>query len=720
MHLASPGRLRELFSPASIALVGASDTSGWALNVYNSLRTGGFVGRFTPVHPRHPTAFGLDTRRSLRALEEPADLAFVLAPTHAVEEVINDAAAAGTRNLIVLAAGFGEQGDEGRELERRLVETAAAHGITLLGPNGLGFINATARVAPYALVLSPPLIAGSVGVVLQSGALASAVLGFARGHAIGLSLLISMGNEAMVTTADVIDYLIDDEATRVIALFLEEIRQPVRFSAQARRALDAGKPIVALKVGRSPAGQRAALAHTGAVAGDDAVVDAALRQLGVIRVRSLEELLVTTGLLGSALPLTGRRMGAVTASGGACDVIADRAHEEGIEIPEFAPETVAALERILPPFTRLRNPLDVTGYGLAHLAGAARPIIASLETVSRDPNVDFVLSLGVVVPPVPPPDPSALEARLDEQVAIMAASPVPVVPATTMCADLTEYSRGVLLPRQLHLLAGLDLGLTAIGHALRWQERRKRLSPEQSGEYPAERGEGGPGRPEEQPGEGGPRWLQEQPTGVWPETAGRRLLALTGVPMVPAELAGGEEEAIAAATHLGYPVALKACAAGLAHKSDVGAVALGLTSAAEVRRAYTGVGQAAAEGVLVSPMRTGGLELLAGVTVDATFGPVLAVGLGGIWVEALRDVAMRVLPIELGDAHDMLGELRAAPLLRGGRGQAQVDIDRVADVLLRIAEAAALVGPSLRGLEVNPLWCRGDQVEALDVLVVTA
>lgn len=706
-QLASPGRLRELFSPASIALVGASDTSGWALNVYNSLRTGGFAGRFTPVHPRHPTAFGLATRSSLRALEEPADLAFVLAPTQAVEEVVYDAAAAGTRNLIILAAGFGEQGEEGRELERRLVDTAAAHGITLLGPNGLGFINATAHVAPYALTLSPPLIAGPVGVVLQSGALASAVLGFARGHSIGLSLLISMGNEGMVTTADVIDYLIDDEATRVIALFLEEIRQPARFAAQARRALAAGKPIVALKVGRSPAGQRVALAHTGAVAGDDAVVDAALRQLGVIRVRSLEELLVTAGLLGFAPPLTGRRMGVVTASGGACDVIADRAHEEGIEIPEFAPETVAALKAVLPPFTSPRNPLDVTGYGLAHLAGAARPITASLGAVSRDPNVDFVLNLGVVVPPVPPPDAAALEARLDEQVAIIAVSPVPVVPATTMCADLTEYSRGLLLPRRLHLLAGLDLGLTAIGHALRWQEKRQRL-PAKSGEYPA------------QPGEDRPRWLQEQPSGVWPETAGRRLLELTGVPMVPAVLAESEVEAVAAATRLGYPVALKACAAGLAHKSDVGAVALGLSSPADVRRAYARIRRMAAEGVLVSPMRRGGHELLAGVTVDATFGPVLAVGLGGIWVEALRDVAMRVLPIDSSDAHEMLGELRAAPLLRGGRGEATVDLDRLAEVLLRLSQAVALVGPSLQALEVNPLWCRGDQVEGLDVLVVTA
>lgn len=244
--LASPDRLREFFHASSIALVGASDTSGWGRNVFESLRTAGFEGTFVPVHPRHPTAYGIPTRRSLCDLDQPVELAFVLVPTEAVESVVRDAAVAGTRNLVILAAGFGEQGEHGRQLERKLVEIAAANGIVLLGPNGLGFINAPARVAPYGLNIAPPLIAGSVGVVLQSGALASAVLGFARGHAIGVSLLISMGNEAMITTADVIEYLVEDAATQVIALFLEEIRQPARFVALAERARARGKAVVAL------------------------------------------------------------------------------------------------------------------------------------------------------------------------------------------------------------------------------------------------------------------------------------------------------------------------------------------------------------------------------------------------------------------------------------------------------------------------------------------
>jgi acetate---CoA ligase (ADP-forming) len=703
-RLASPARLHKLFAPRHIALVGASDTSGWARNIHDSLRAAGFQGELIPVHPRHPSAFGIPARKSLRDLERPVDLAFALVPTEAVEQVVEDAGAAGIESMVVLAAGYGERGEEGRERERRLVELAGRHGITLLGPNGLGYINAAARVAPYGLVIAPPLVTGRVGVVLQSGALASAVQGFARDRAIGLSLLVSMGNEAMVRTADVIEYLIEDDATGVIALFLEGIREPGRFAALARRALAARKPIVALKVGRSPGGQQAALAHTGAVAGDDAVVDAALRQLGVIRVRSLEELLATAGLLAAGPPPPGRRMGVITASGGACDIIADRAHEEGIEIPAFGPETVAALSEVLPSFVDAQNPVDVTGIGLAHQPRATPPAAYALEAVTRDPNVDFVLNVAMYVPNARPPDPAAAEERLDRLVAIMRASSVPVVPATTTCTGLGDYARGLLLARGLYELPGLELGMAAIGNAVRWREWQERST-----------GADGPRAP-------APAWRGGAGSGPWAETEGRELLAAAGVPMVPAELAHDAAAAVDAAARVGYPVALKACAPGLAHKSDIGGVALNLQSPEGVRDAFARVVAGAGEGVLgvlVSPMRDGGQELLAGVTVDATFGPVLAVGLGGVWAEALHDVALRVLPVDAAEARSMLDELRGAAMLRGARGAEPVDLDRVADVLVRLGRAAEMVGPSLRALEVNPLRCRGAEVEGLDVLVVT-
>ena len=251
-ELVTPRRLRAFFAPRSIALVGASDNSGWARFIVASCAAAGFAGPLTAVHPRAGSAFGLPVVPSLRDLPEPADLAFILAPVHAVEGVLDDMGAAGIPNAVVLASGYREVGDDGRALEDAMLARATANGITVLGPNCLGFVNAHTRSAPYALSLLPPLIAGPVGVALQSGALASVVLDFARAHAIGLSVLTSMGNEAMIKTVDVLDYLVEDEATKVICLFLEEIGDPAKFARVAEKADRAGKPIVALKVGCEP------------------------------------------------------------------------------------------------------------------------------------------------------------------------------------------------------------------------------------------------------------------------------------------------------------------------------------------------------------------------------------------------------------------------------------------------------------------------------------
>src|SRR6201991_1431315 len=299
-RLATPDRLRSFFAPRSIALVGASDSSGWGQFIVASLATSGFTGPLRPVHPTRPTAFARPTVANLRDLDEPVDLAYVLAPTRAVESVLEDAAAAGIRNAIVLASGYGDGGGEqGRAAEARLVERAVELDITLLGPNCLGFVNAAGSVAPFGLGIVPPLRRGPVGIVLQSGALTSNVLAFARSHQVGISLLTSMGNEAVITTAGVVEHLIADDDCAVIGLFLESVRDAPRFMALAAAALAADKPIVALKVGRTEAGRRTALAHTGAAEPNDAVIPAAFRQYAKIRVGSLEELLVTVGLMGS-------------------------------------------------------------------------------------------------------------------------------------------------------------------------------------------------------------------------------------------------------------------------------------------------------------------------------------------------------------------------------------------------------------------------------------
>src|SRR5689334_9118927 len=717
-ELVTPERLRAFFAPRSIALVGASDNSGRARFIVASCATAGFAGPVTAVHPRATGAFGLPVVPSLRDLAEPAELAFILTPVQAVEGVLDDMGAAGIANAVVLASGYREVGEPGRALEDALLDRAVANGVTVLGPNCLGFVNAHTRSAPYALALPPPLIAGPVGVALQSGALASVVLAFAKAHAIGLSLLTSMGNEAMMTTADVLDYLVEDEATRVICLFLEEIGHPAGFARVAEKADRAGKPIVALKVGSSPAGQQAALAHTGSVAGDDAVVDAVLRQLNVIRVTSLEELLTTGAALGYSRWPRGRRMGVLTLSGGACDIIADAASARGVAIPDFSAGTEAAIAALLPPFASPHNPLDVTGFGvLANLSGKKGPLTAvdhALDIAVQDPNLDFVLFSGVTLPEGRPPDEDTartLETRVDWLAMRMDSAPIPIIPVGSTCVNLSDYGRELVRKRGITFLGGLDLAMTALGHALRWLENRGQVRA------PVPRPVTAPGR------------AAGAAAGPWSEVQARQLLTEAGVPVVPGGLAGSADEAVEIAFRVGLPVALKICSAQITHKSDIGGVVLGLGSEAEVRAGYEkvraagsrfqAIPEASVDGVLVTPMRTAGTELLAGVTVDRAFGPVLAVGLGGIWVEVLNDTSLRLLPVDAAEVRRMLGELRGLPLLQGARGAAPANLDAVAEAIAGLGEVALALDGSLRALEVNPLWVNGDQVEALDVLVIT-
>lgn len=710
-ELVTPDRLREFFAPRSIAIVGASDNSGWARFIVASCATTGFTGRLIPVHPTATTAFGLPVVPSLREVTGPVDLAFILAPIQAVEDVLDDMGAAGIRNGIVLASGYREVGEGGRALEDAMTARAIANRVTLLGPNCLGFLNAHTTSAPFALTLPPPLTPGPVGIALQSGALASVVLAFARAHGIGVSTLTSLGNECMMNTVDVLNYLVEDDATRVICLFLEQISDPVAFARAAVGADQAGKPIVALKVGSSAVGQQAALAHTGSVAGDDAVVDAALRQLNVIRVATIEDLLSTGALLGYDRWPRGRRMGVLTASGGACDIIADLASAQELEIPAFAERTAEAIAEHLPPFATARNPLDVTGYGLANTRsrGARTAIDHALDIAVDDPNLDFVLFSGVNLPDARPPDDalaSLIEQRIDWLAERMSSAPIPVIPIGSACVDMSGYGRELLTRKGMHVLGGLDTGITALGNALRWLENRGRVQPvSQTMAAPVR---------------------AVSVSGPWSEAAARQLLTSAGVPIVPGGLATSAAEAVAVAQRVGLPVALKVCSAQIAHKSDIGGVALGLTSESGVRAAYEkvlaaadAVPSASVDGVLVTAMRSGGAELLAGVTVDPTFGPVLAVGIGGIWVEVLRDTSLRVLPVDAAEVRRMLGELRGLPVLQGARGARPADLDAVAEAIAGLATTALSLGSALRAVEVNPLWVDGDRVEALDVLVVT-
>jgi acyl-CoA synthetase (NDP forming) len=697
-------RLARLFRPASVVLVGATDRSQWSIYTYDNLRTYSPHIAVHLVHPTQAVVHGQPAVPRVGAIGEPVDLAYVMVPTQAVLGVCGEIADAGIRNIVVLTAGFAEAGAAGADLQRRLVDLAHRRDLAILGPNGNGFINVAAGAAPYGLPIAPPLVGGPVGIVLQSGGLASSVLAAAQGGGVGISLLCSTGNEAMVSATDIMRYLVADEPTRVIAVFLESIRQPQEFWEVAQLALEAGKPIVAVKVGRSEAGVRTALAHTGALAGDDRVIDAAFRQLGIVRVDSLEEMLSTAGFLGYHPEVRGRRIAAVTPSGGACDLLADRASAEGLELPEFDKRTLEELTDFLPAYSNPHNPLDVTGYVVVD----PRLALQALDIVGRGaPDRYDMILYATTLPRAAPADPRPVEARLDALTAARRRLPLPLLLQTAVAADLSPFAQELLAERGRYVLNGIELGTRAIGHAARYHERRDQWRA-------ATRGV--PARAVERP---------DGATGIWSEHRVRDLLTRHGIPTAPARLVTSAAEAADAAGAIGGPVAMKIASAQVPHKSEVGGVRLNVapeqagTVFSELAAALQQVRpDATLDGVLIGPMRAGGLELLVGVVADPAWGLVLSVGLGGVWVEVLGDLALRVLPVSRTDIRAMLDELRGAPLLHGARGTRPADIDRVVEVIDAVARLAEGLGPALDTLEINPMRVDGDVIEVLDALAV--
>lgn len=701
----SAERLDRFFCPRSIALVGATDNSRWSIYTFENLKNFGFPGPIYLVNPNREVVHNQQTFRTLSDLPEVVDLAFVMVSTPRVLPIVKEAARLGTKHFVVLTSGFSEVGAEGMRLERELLDFAEEHALTLLGPNGNGFINVTNRITPYGLPIAPPLNAGPVGVVLQSGALTSAVLAFAQAHGIGLSLMVAMGNESMISVTDVVDYLVEDEATKSIALFLESIRQPDELRRIAEKARAHRKAIVALKIGRSEASSRAAFAHTGAFVGNDAMNDAAFRQLGIIRVSSLEELLATAGLAGYTAPLPGRRMGVVTPSGGACDIISDLADEMGILLPEFAPETIEQLQQVLPPFSTAHNPLDVTGYIVVD--GTLQQ--KALNIVINDPNIDFILNLtGTESGREPKPEMMAgLLLPFENLARIVRSAPHPVVLVSNTCMDLSRTARAAVERTGLHFAPGMEQGIRALGKFLRWSDFiHTPISETRETALPLL-----------------PSDLAFK--GHWSEAQARSLLQQADIPTIPARLATSAQEAVQIARELGLPVVLKIQSAAIAHKSDVGGVALNVNTEEAVRTEFTAMLDriqsklpgTEIEGILISPMRPVGIELLVGIVRDALWGPVLTLGLGGIWTEVFKDASLRVLPVQPAEIKTMLGELRGAALLRGARGQQAVNLDALSEVIYRISRLALALGPQLNVLEINPLLVDAGRIEALDVLV---
>ena len=690
-------RLRALLSPRSVVLVGASDRSGWSSGSVGNFDVLGFDGSLHLVNRNGGDVHGRPAHMRCSDIGEPVDLALMLVGAGSLPEALEDAASAGIRSAVVLAAGYGETGDDGAAAQRELVQRCRDLDIVCIGPNCLGFVNVVDRVPAWSGQMTP-LVRGSVAVVSQSGATAHTIATFAATQNIGLSHVVSTGNEAMVDTIDMAQTVLEDDRVRAVAMFVESIRNVERLRRLAARAAALAKPIVMMKVGTSALAAEIALTHTGALVGDDRLVDAALRQFGIVRVDSLEQLAITAGLLAQTGPLPRGGLGVVSISGGACDVIADRAELVGVPLEPLAEATEKRLLELLPSYGTLRNPLDITG------AASENPQIFAdaLAALAGDPSVAILTAIHVL-----PTEERAARFRPRLEViatGLRAAGDRGILLDQTI-GEIDSSTAAVLEEIGVtYAMTGLRDAVDAIGGAMRWSSwlRNARSVVTVKGEVEL-RDVGGP----------------------WSEAQGLRLLAEHGLPVVPWRLAASREEAVAAARELGYPVVLKVVSPEILHKTDIGGVALDLRTDTDVEDAFerviaagTQVAGAHVEGALVTPMRRGGIELIVGSVNDAQWGPTLAVGLGGVWVHVADDTSIRLLPVDETDVREMLGELHGRALLDGVRGTQAADVDRVVEAIVAFARLVEALGPRLSSIEINPLRIDGATVEALDAAVV--
>lgn len=685
-------RMHALFNPRSVAFIGANDGSAFSAISYDLVRRFGTVERTHLVNPNSPQVHGRPTFSACSQIPGGVDCAYLMVPRDRVPAAIDDAAAAGAGSAVVLTAGYAETGDDGARAQQALVTQCAAAGITLLGPNMLGFANVAAKVAVCALP-GVPVEPGRVALVSQSGAGAGSLTRFIETHGIRLSYAVTTGNEAMVCIEDVIDYLLDDVATGAVAVFAEAFRKPAAFLAAARKAAALGKALVVLKVGSSELSARTATAHTGALVGDDAVIGAVMRQEGVIRVDHMEELLHTANLAACTGQWSTTGIGVASLSGGACDVIADRAEGLGLPLPELHPSTQHALTGIVSALGQIQNPLDVTGAGVTDPTLLAR----AAGALAADPGVGFVAVVGGKPTPGPMP---GVAAALRE-------SGTPGAYVAMVSSALDTETDAVLRDSALLYIPCIRDALVAMAKVSWWTQRLTQIS----GEAQATE--------------------RDVPTrgpipGAASELVVRKLLEEAGIPVVPGECVTDVDQCRAAAGRFGGRVAMKIVSPNIAHKSDIGGVRLAVMGDDRVAAAYGEILAAAAkviprpdiEGVLVSPMRTDGVELIVGVTRDLDWGLILALGFGGIFVEVFGEVALLRLPATTADIERALCGLRAAPLLQGARGRPVTDLKALAAVVGGIARLAESLGDELQALEVNPLFVRGDVIEALDALAI--
>jgi acetate---CoA ligase (ADP-forming) len=721
-----PIRLRPLFAPRSIAIVGASARGGIAETVANNLRVMGSATRCHFVNPRYEELHGQPCYPSLDALPEVPDTVLVAVNPLRATAVVEGAARVGAPSVIIPGGGVVEGGEAAATMQREVAAIARDHGIALLGPNCMGMVDRTTNAATYIGDINPWQPRGGVAGIAQSGSVTDAFIH--AGNRVGFSRIIGCGSEVVLDACDFLAYCLDDPETHAVILFLEGFKRPERFLALADRALELDKPVMVVKVGRSSQAQAAAIAHSGSLAGEDRATDAALRAAGVIRCDDLDELLETAELVSGARRLGRRagrgRTGVITVSTGEASLIADLAPRTGIDLPPVPDAARRELLARLPTLGYIGNPLDPwgatdppTAYGAAFDAFAGSGAYDVLALVHDFPYRSL---------------PSEVETAREvtaELIRVTAgrADLLPVYVSLTSGEPTPETKQLLDEAGGVPMLRGAVEAFRAIASLAWWEGARAgrlRDGPRRAG-WSALASDRTP-------------WGHESAATVTasepaaPVALSERdslaLLATAGVPVTAARPANDAEAAVASAAETGYPVALKVEAAGLAHKSDVGGVRLDLADPDAVRRAAAElltIGErlrgdgAEVRGLLVEAMAAPGLELIVGLTRDPQVGPVVLVGLGGILAEALDDVVLGLAPVDRAEALAMIERLRGSRLLDGVRGRPPIDRGAVAEIIVAVARLGA-DRPEIEAIDLNPVIASEAGAIAVDALVMVA
>ena len=673
---AAAASMRPFFEPDVIAVIGANRLRGRiGSEILHNIVANGFTGRVVPVHPEATMVEGLPAARRVSDIDGPVDLAVIAVPAARVPDAVDDCIAKGVKALVVISAGFSETGGAGRELEAQLVEKIRGAGIRMIGPNCMGVINTDPAVrvnATFSPVYPPT---GRVAFSTQSGALGLAILEYVTRRNLGMSTFASIGNKADVSSNDLIQFWAHDDKTDVILLYLESFGNPRKFAQIARR-VGRRKPMVAVKAGRSSAGARAASSHTGARATSDALTDTLLRQSGVIRTHTLEEMFDVAALLANQPIPTANRVAIVTNAGGPGILAADACEANGLVVTTLTSDTTSRLQGFLPAAASVANPVDMIA------SASAEDYRRTIELVLADPNVDSLLT--IFIPPI-------VTAAEDVAQAIQhaaAGSTKPVL-ATFMGVQNTLAVAGI---PTYTFPESAAVALARVTEYAEWRRTPAAAPPH----LPEFHRDSARAVIVDALNHGG-GWLDP--------AAAERLLAAAGISVAPSRVARTPEEAVRIAEEIGWPVAIKGLGPTLLHKTEAGAVKLRLNDSAAVRGAYADLTATLGErleGVLVQRMVAAGVEMVAGGVNDPLLGPVVMAGTGGIFVELVGDTAFRMCPLTEPETISLIEELKGKVLLRGYRGAPVADEQAFRGQLLALSQLLD-VCPEIEEMDLNPV-----------------